>query len=90
PRPGLIPSTGSGAGRDPAAGPGHRRPGAFRARHAAADHADFADRLMASTPPQPDQPEEMPGELPDLPGEPEPPPAPDPVEGISPGRGENA
>ena len=34
---------------------------------------------MASAPPEPSDPDELPGELPDLPGEPEPPPSPDPV-----------
>lgn len=36
---------------------------------------------MASAPPFPTEPEDLPDEVPELPGEPEPPPSPDPVAG---------
>lgn len=42
---------------------------------------------MASLPPDPLEPEGLPDEVPELPGEPDPPPSPDPVSGAQPTSG---
>ena len=70
-----------GAERDPAVDAGHRRAGAKLAGDRSVDHADFADGLMATSPPVPGLPPDKPGEVPPLPDEPERPVQPDPVAG---------
>jgi hypothetical protein len=85
-RPAGDPDDAIGPARDPAGGitaadPEHRHALADLARGRAAVDADRADRLMASAPPLPGEPDSEPGEpeVPILPGEPEAPPEPDPV-----------
>jgi len=67
--------------RSAAAHPEYRHAVANLAWGRAAVDADRSDRLMASAPPLPREPDSEPGEpdVPILPGEPVPPPEPDPV-----------